>query len=94
MTLLYILALILLCVALNQLFRVFELSRDLRGEKLYKVHDAENKANGRGMLLFMFAFFAFFLWQIDQYYYRILPKAASEHGNKIDALLNANYFKA
>jgi len=73
------------------LFRVFELSRDLRGEKLYKVHDAENKANGRGMLLFMFAFFAFFLWQIDQYYYRILPKAASEHGNKIDALLNANY---
>ncbi len=91
MTLLYILAFVLLCIALNQLFRVFELSRDLRGEALYKTHDSDNKFNGRGMLLFMFAFFAFFLWQIDQYYYRILPKSASEHGNKIDALLNANY---
>ena len=91
MTLLYILAFVLLCIALNQLFRVFELSRDLRGEALYKTHDSDNKFNGRGMLLFMFVFFGFFLWQIDQYYYRILPKSASEHGNKIDALLNANY---
>ena len=91
MTLLYILAFVLLCIALNQLFRVFELSRDLRGEALYKTHDSDNRFNGRGMLLFMFAFFAFFLWQIDSYYYRILPKSASEHGYKIDALLNANY---
>ena len=91
MTLLYILAFVLLCIALNQLFRVFELSRDLRGEKLFVTHDSDNKLNGRGMLLFMFAFFAFFLWQIDSYYYRILPKSASEHGYKIDALLNANY---
>jgi len=91
MTLLYILAFVLLCIALNQLFRVFELSRDLRGEQLYKTHDSDNRFNGRGMLLFMFCFFAFFLWQIDQYYYRILPKSASEHGYKIDALLNANY---
>jgi cytochrome c oxidase subunit 2 len=91
MTLLYILAFVLLCIALNQLFRVFELSRDLRGEQLYVTHDSDNKFNGRAMLLFMFAFFGFFIWQMDQYYYRILPKSASEHGNKIDALLDANY---
>ena len=91
MTLLYILAFVLLCIALNQLFKVFELSRDLRGEKLYKVNDSDNKFNARGMLLFMFVFFGFFVWQIDQYWYRILPKSASEHGNKIDALMHANY---
>src|ERR1700752_880631 len=91
MTLLYILAFVLLCIALYQLFRVFELSRDLRGEQLFKTHDSDNKFNARAMLLFGFVFFGFFLWQIDQYYYRILPKSASEHGNKIDALLNANY---
>ena len=92
MTLLYILAFVLLCIALNQLFKVFELSRDLRGEKLYKTNDSDNKFNGRAMFLFMLLFFGFFLWQIDAYWYRILPKSASEHGNKIDALMMANYW--
>ncbi len=91
MTLLYILAFVLLCIALNQLFKVFELSRDLRGDKLYKTTDSDNKFNGRAMLLFMFIFFGFFIWQVDTYSYRLLPKSASEHGYLIDSLMNANY---
>lgn len=91
MILLFLLAIVLLCIASNQLFRVFELSRELRNEQLYKPTDSENRFNGRAMLLFMFLFFWFFLWQINHYYYRILPKSASEHGNKVDALMNANY---
>ena len=91
MTLLYILALILLCIALNQLFRVFELSRDLRGEELYKVNDNDNKFNGRAMLLFMVVFFGFFIWQVQKYGHMVLPKSASEHGDKIDGLMHANY---
>jgi len=91
MTLLYILAFVLLCIALNQLFQVFELSRDLRGEKLYKTTDSDNKFNGRAMLLFMFLFFGFFIWQVDKYSHRVLPKSASEHGNLIDGLMDANY---
>ena len=72
MTLLYILALILLCIALNQLFRVFELSRDLRGEELYKVNDNDNKFNGRAMLLFMVVFFGFFIVSVVVFFRLIL----------------------
>ncbi|HEX7414734.1 MAG TPA: cytochrome c oxidase subunit II, partial [Bacteroidia bacterium] len=91
MILLFLLAIVLLCIASNQLFRVSELSRDLQEEKTQTPTDSENRFNGRSMLLFMLLFFGFFLWQINHYYYRILPQSASEHGNKIDALMNANY---
>ncbi|MBS1645738.1 MAG: cytochrome c oxidase subunit II [Bacteroidetes bacterium] len=91
MILLYIVAFILLCIACNQLFKVFELSRDLRGEPLYKVTDSDNQFSGRTFLLFGIVFFGFFFWQLIEWGHKLLPKSASEHGEKIDALMNANW---
>jgi cytochrome c oxidase subunit 2 len=91
MTLLYILAFVLLCIALNQLFKVVELSRDLKAEKEWRPSEHDNRLNARLMLLFLIAFMWFFVWQIGKYSYRILPISASEHGVKIDWLLDVNY---
>jgi cytochrome c oxidase subunit 2 len=38
------------------------------------------------------SFFAFFIWQVDRWMDRSLPPAASVHGEKIDALWDANIY--
>lgn len=92
MTLLYILAFLLLCIALNQVFKVVELARDLKGTAEWHPTEKDNRFNARLMLLFLVAFMWFFVWQIYRFGGdRILPISASEHGVKIDWLLNANY---
>ena len=92
MTLLYILAFLLLCIALNQVFKVVELARDLKNIKEWKPTEKDNRFNARLMLLFLITFMWFFIWQIYRFGGdRILPISASEHGVKIDWLLNANY---
>lgn len=89
---LYIVALLLLCIALNQLFKVVELSRDLKTEKEWKPKESDNRLNGRLMMIFLVTFMWFFVWQIYKFGGdRILPVSASEHGPKIDWLLNVNY---
>ena len=90
MTLLYLFAFILLCIALNQLFRVIDLSRLLKTDKEFVATESDNRLNARLMLLFLFAFFIFCLWNLYEYGYKALPKSASEHGDKIDDLMNAN----
>ncbi len=92
MTLLYILAFLLLCVALNQLFKVVELSRDLKSEPEWHPNEHDNRMMGRGMLIFVIAFMWFFVWQLDKFYWQRLPISASEHGVKIDWLLDFNYW--
>jgi cytochrome c oxidase subunit 2 len=92
MTLLYIVAFVLLCIALNQLFKVVELSRDLKSAKEWYPTEKDNRFNARLMLTFLVCFMWFFVWQIYRFGGdRILPVSASEHGVKIDWLLNANY---
>lgn len=91
MTLLYIIAFLVLCIALHQLFLVFELARSLRPEPLYKVNPSDNKFNARAMLIFWVCFVIFFLWLIDRHWYQRLPISASEHGVKVDWLMNMNY---
>ncbi len=92
MILLYIFAFLLLCIALNQIFKVVELARDLKNTKEWKPTEKDNRFNGRLLLVFLFAFMWFFAWQIYRFGGdRILPISASEHGVKIDWLLNANY---
>ncbi len=92
MTLLYILAFLLLCIALNQVFKVVELARDLKNTREWHPTEKDNRLNARLMLIFLVAFMWFFVWQIMRFGGdRILPISASEHGVKIDWLLNVNY---
>lgn len=92
MTLLYILAFVLLCVALGYLFRVIDLSRELKTEKEWAPTENDNRMSGRFFLIFMFAFIAWSFYQVYQYGYKSLPKSASEHGDKVDELMKYNMY--
>jgi len=92
MTLLYILAFVLLCVALGYLFRVIDLSRELKTEKEWAPTENDNRMSGRFFLIFMFAFIAWSFYQVYQYGDRTLPKSASEHGDKVDELMKYNMY--
>ncbi|MDX9750959.1 MAG: cytochrome c oxidase subunit II [Flavobacteriales bacterium] len=89
--LLILLVIILGILAIAQLARVYELTSRLRGKREEDISDADNRFNGRMMLVFMVAYFAFFLWLILAYDKHMLPVAASEHGADIDALMNFNW---
>lgn len=92
MTLLYILAFVLLCVALGYLFRVIDLSRELKTEKEWAPTENDNRMSGRFFLVFMIAFIAWSFYQVYQYGDRTLPKSASEHGDKVDELMKYNMY--
>jgi cytochrome c oxidase subunit 2 len=89
--LLILLVIILGILAIAQLARVYELTSRLRGKREEEISDADNRFNGRMMLVFMVAYFAFFLWLVLRYKDRMLPVAASAHGVETDALLNFNW---
>src|SRR6266516_2336687 len=91
MELLIYLAIILVCAAVWYLTRIFELSHELRGVKQYEVQHKDNKLNGRLMLTFLIAFFAFCIWQYFKYQDKLLPVSASEEGVELDWLLNFNF---
>ena len=90
MKLLVLLAIVLLIIAGHQLLRIIELSRGLKKTKEWQLTDSDNNSMGKGMLIFMIVFFAFFFWQIFRWKDRALPSSASEHGFKIDWLWDVN----
>lgn len=90
MTLLYLLGIVLLCIAAHQLFRVHELSRSLKTEHEYVPTESDNRMMGKMLFGFFFAFILFCLWQMLKYAGKSLPKSASEHGDAIDTLMNWN----
>lgn len=92
MKLLVLLAIVLLIIAGHQLLRIIELSRSLKKTKEWELTNSDNNMMGKGMLIFMVFFFAFFFWQVNRWSDRTLPGAASEHGLKIDFLMNANMY--
>ncbi len=92
MKLLILLGLVLLVIAVHQLMRVIELSREFKKTKEWEVSENDNTLNGKLMLAFMFAFFAFFFWQVDRWNDNSLPGAASQHGQKIDVLWDYNMY--
>lgn len=92
MNFLVLLAIVLLIIAGHQLLRVIELSRGLKKTKEWQLTDTDNNMMGKAMLWFMFLFFAFFFWQVERWMDRSLPPAASVHGEKIDALWDANMY--
>lgn len=89
--LLIVLIVVLAVVALAQLAKVHEITARMRGKREGEISLADNRMNGKLMLLFMVAFFAFFIWLIFDYKEFLLPVAASEHGVALDKLLNFNW---
>ncbi|MGL4598829.1 MAG: cytochrome c oxidase subunit II [Bacteroidia bacterium] len=76
--------------AIWQLVRVVELSARLKGVDPNKVTESDNRLNGRLMLTFMIAMFAFSIWQFFAYKDRLLPTSGSAHGEEIDWLWDFN----
>ncbi len=89
---LLILAVIILgVVLLAQLTRVYELTSKLTGKKEYEVTDGENRTHANLWVIFLIAFFAFFIWLWAAYGDNLLTIAASEHGEAVDTLLWFNF---
>jgi cytochrome c oxidase subunit 2 len=82
--------LILAAAALWQLIRVVELAAKLKGVDPNKVTERDNRMNGRFFLIFLIALWVTSLWQLYAFSDDLLPEAASEHGVKIDWLMNFN----
>lgn len=84
------LILILAAAALWQLIRVVELSARLKGIDPNKVTERDNRMNARFFFVFMILMWVTSLWQLFTFGQDLLPVAASEHGAKIDWLMNFN----
>lgn len=83
-------AIILTVLAVGYLVRVFELASSLKGKKQEEITEKDNRLMGKIMLTFLIAFFAFVIWQLKSYGWRMLPEAASVHGVELDWLFNFN----
>jgi cytochrome c oxidase subunit 2 len=82
-----ILAIIILAVvAIFQLLKIYELSRELRPDEAPVITEADSKMNARFGMVFVFGFFAFILWCIYKWSGKFLPEPASKHGVEIDQL--------
>jgi cytochrome c oxidase subunit 2 len=92
MKLLILIGLVLLIIAVHQLMRVIELSREFKKTEEWQITDSDNAFNGKAMLLFGFAFIVFFFWQANRWNDNALPGAASVHGLKIDQLWDYNMY--
>jgi cytochrome c oxidase subunit II len=92
MNFLVLLTIVLLIIAGHQLLRVIELSRGLKKTKEWQITDTDNNMMGKALIWFMVLFFVFFFWQVERWMDRSLPPAASVHGEKIDALWDANMY--
>lgn len=90
MKLLILIGLVLLIIAVHQLMRVIELSREFKKGNEWSPTDSDNSLNGKLMLIVGVLFFGLLLWQIDRWEDNSLPSAASVHGLKIDSLWNIN----
>lgn len=83
-------AVILGALAIGYLVRVFELASSLKGTKPEEITEKDNKLQARLMLLFLFSFFSYSIWNLVEFAPRMLPVSASEHGVEIDWLFNFN----
>ncbi len=89
--LLILLVLVLAILAVAQLARVYELTSKLRGKREEDISPSDNRMNATLWLVFMVVYYAFFIWLIWAYADKMLPVAASAHGEEIDALMNFNW---
>jgi len=92
MTRIFVVLIVALAViALAQLRRIYQLSSKARNKKEEEISDADNRLNASLMLVSLFAYFGFVIWQIVHWGPYMLPVAASEHGADIDQLFAFNW---
>lgn len=92
MTRIFVVLIVALAViALAQLMRIYQLSSKVRNKKEEEISDADNRLNASLMLVSLFAYFGFVIWQIVHWGPYMLPVAASEHGADIDQLFAFNW---
>jgi cytochrome c oxidase subunit 2 len=89
MKLLIILVVILGIVALSQLAKVYEHTRELRKTREEDISYADNRMNAFLWILWMIVFFGASLYLMVKYT-NTLPESASEHGVALDMLMNVN----
>ena len=87
-----VVSVVLAILAIAQLIRVFEVTSRLKGGVSALPTDAENRYQGNMMLLFVIAYFGFFAWLMAKYGGKLLPVAASEHGEILDTILAFNFW--
>ncbi len=83
-------AITLALFVIGYMVRVYELSSSIRGKKQHIVTEGDNRLMARFMLTFLFAFFAFVIYNLESYGPRTLPESASAHGVELDWLFNFN----
>lgn len=79
---------ILAVVAISQLLKIYELSRELRPNDAPVISESDSRLNGRLGLLFLVAFFSFCFYCLFKWKHLMLPEPASLHGKEIDSLMN------
>ena len=86
-----LLVIVLGVLAVAQLVRLYELSSKLRNRREEDITNRDNKLNANLLLVFMFAFYGFFLYLMATYGWTGRGDAASVHGVETDWLLNLNF---
>lgn len=89
MKLLILLVIVLAIIAIAQLTKVYDLSRNLRKSKEEEISDTDNRMNANLMLVWMFVFFLSTIYLYVRYG-DYLPEAASVHGKEVDWLMSVN----
>jgi len=86
-----LLVIVLGVLAVAQLVRLYELSSKLRNRREEDITNRDNKLNANLLLVFMFAFYGFFLYLMATYGWTGRGDAASVQGEETDWLLNLNF---
>lgn len=86
MVFIVIAVLIIAAIAFNQMFKIYELSRELRPNEAPVITEADNRTNAIVGLFFLVGFFAFIFWGYYKWEAYYLPEPASLHGVEIDNL--------
>lgn len=89
--LLIILVIVLAVVVVGQFMKVYQMTAEVRGRRQEDIPESDNRLNGLLFILFMVAFYGFFIWLMVEYGHGGLGPAASEHGAKTDWLLDLNF---
>ena len=90
-TLFIILILIFISIAIWQMIKIFDLTRDLKGEEIddsQVANDKDNRINARLMLGFLgFIYLITIICVVKYGHFPLITDAASEHGVKNDTLM-------
>ncbi len=82
--LLLVLVVVLAVVGIAQIAKVYQVSSELQKRREEDISPTANKMNANLWLVFMLAFFGFFIWQFVEYSDFVLAGAGSEHGVAVD----------